>query len=292
MERRSPAVVVVPTKKCTYGTPRPGDKFGFWERGITRRRLMRQLGSPPNTARFKPLRYRTMLEVIAFDADDTLWHNETRYLQAKSRYSQLLSRYHSPEGVEQRLDEIELQNVHSYGYGIKSFTLSMIEAAIELSGGEITGREVQEILDLGRQMPIGKVQLFEHAEETVARLSASHALMLITKGDLFEQGEKIERSGLTHYFRYAEIVGEKTAAIYRAILKRHRLNAQRFLMVGNSLKSDILPVLEIGGRAVYIPYEHTWIHERVVDDGVAKDGYCELEHLGQLPALVEELSQG
>jgi putative hydrolase of the HAD superfamily len=233
-----------------------------------------------------------MLEVIAFDADDTLWHNETQYLQAKSRYGQLLSRYHGPERVEQRLDEVELQNVRFYGYGIKSFTLSMLELAIELTEGQITGREVQEILDLGKQMLMGEVQLFEHAEETVVRLSAGHDLMLITKGDVFEQGKKVEQSGLTHHFRYVEIVGEKTAASYRAILERHRLNAERFLMVGNSLKSDILPVLEIGGRAVYIPYEHTWVHERVIDGGVAKDGYYELEHLGQLPGLVEKLSQG
>jgi putative hydrolase of the HAD superfamily len=233
-----------------------------------------------------------MLDVIAFDADDTLWHNETRYLQAKNRYGQLLSRYHDPERVEQRLDEIELQNVRFYGYGIKSFTLSMIEAAIELTSGEITGSEMQEVLNLGRQMLMGEVELFEHAEETLVELSTSHDLMLITKGDLFEQGMKVERSGLTKHFRHVEIVGEKTAASYREILERHKLNAARFLMVGNSLKSDILPVLEIGGRAVYIPYAHTWIHERVMDGEVGKEGYFELEHLRELPALVEKLSQG
>ena len=235
-----------------------------------------------------------MLDIIAFDADDTLWHNETRYLQAKNRYSQLLSRYHSPERAEQRLDEIELQNIRSYGYGIKSFTLSMIEAAIELTEGKITGSEIRELLNLGRQMLIAEVVLFEHAEETLVRLSTGHDLMLITKGDLFEQGMKVERSGLSRHFHYVEIVGEKTAASYRGILERHKLNAERFLMVGNSIKSDILPVLEIGGRAVYIPYAHTWVHERVVDGGYVKDkdGYFELEHLGQLPALVEKLSQG
>lgn len=233
-----------------------------------------------------------MFDVIAFDADDTLWHNETRYLQAKNRYSQLLSGYHSPQRVEQRLDEIELQNVHAYGYGIKSFTLSMIEAALEVTDGQITGSEIEGILDLGRQMLTAEVELFEHAEETLAKLSAGYDLMLITKGDVFEQGNKVERSGLTRYFRYVEIVGEKTAASYRAILERHKLNAERFLMVGNSLKSDVLPVLEVGGRAVYIPYAHTWIHERVMEGGIAQDGYYELEHLRELPALVEKLSQG
>jgi putative hydrolase of the HAD superfamily len=230
-----------------------------------------------------------MFDVIAFDADDTLWHNETRYIQAQNRYSQLLSRYHSPEKAAQRLDEIELQNIRSYGYGIKSFTLSMIEAAIELTDGQITGREVEEILNLGRQMLTARVELFEQTAETLTRLSGNHDLMLITKGDLFEQGRKVERSGLSQHFRYIEIVAEKTAAVYRALLERHRLRAERFLMVGNSLKSDILPVLEIGGRAVYIPYEHTWIHERVVDAEIVRDGYYELEHLGELPALVEKL---
>ena len=151
-----------------------------------------------------------MLDIIAFDADDTLWHNEIRYLQAKNRYSQLLSRYHNPERAEQRLDEIELQNIRSYGYGIKSFTLSLIEAAIELTEGQVTGSEVQEILDLGREMLTAEVGLFPHAEETVASLSARHDLMLITKGDAFEQEKKVEQSGLGQHFRYVEILGEKT----------------------------------------------------------------------------------
>ena len=233
-----------------------------------------------------------MLDVIALDADDTLWHNETWYLQAKSSYGQLLSPYHSPEWVEKRLDELESQNVPSYGYGIKSFTLSMIEAAIDLTDGQITGSEIQAILDLGRQMLMAEVPLFEHTEETLVKLSTAHDLMLITKGDLFEQGKKVERSGLGKHFRYVEIVGEKTATTYRTILERHKLDPERFLMVGNSMKSDILPVLEIGGRAVFIPYEHTWVHERVLDGGVERGGYFELEHLGQLPEFVEKLSRG
>ncbi len=168
----------------------------------------------------------------------------------------------------------------------------MIEAAIELTDGQITGSEIQEILDLGRQMLVAEVPLFEHTEETLVKLSTAHDLMLITKGDLFEQGKKVERSGLGKYFRYVEIVGEKTAATYRAILERHKLDPEQFLMVGNSMKSDILPVLEIGGRAVFIPYEHTWVHERVLDGGIERGGHFELEHLGQLPELVEKLSRG
>lgn len=230
-------------------------------------------------------------EVIAFDADDTLWHNETFYLNAKNRYGKLLSCYQEPERVLQILDENELQNVSVYGYGTKSFVLSMIETAIELSGGEITGHQMKEILAIGRQMLNGEVQLFEYAEQVVAELSIGHSLMLITKGDAIEQGRKIEKSGLARYFRYIEIVADKTVEVYQNILRQYGINATGFLMVGNSLRSDILPVLEIGGQAIYIPYEHTWIHELVVESGIAKNGYYELEHLGQLPALVEKLSQ-
>lgn len=231
------------------------------------------------------------LEVVAFDADDTLWHNETLYLDAKGRYGELLSSYQEPEKVLQILDENEYQNVSIYGYGTKSFVLSMIETAIELSGGNITGHLMREILAIGRQMLSGEVQLFEYAEQVVAELSAGHPLMLITKGDAIEQGRKIEKSGLARYFHYIEIVADKTAEVYRTILRRYGLDAAGFLMVGNSLRSDILPVLEIGGQAVYIPYEHTWIHELAVESEIAKNGYYELKHLGQLPALIEKLSR-
>lgn len=230
-------------------------------------------------------------EVIAFDADDTLWHNETHYIRAKNRFSELLSCYHEPDRVLQILDENESLNVSLYGYGTKSFVLSMIETAIELSNGEVTGYLIREILALGRQMLSGEVQLFEHAGQVVAELSSHHNLMLITKGDAIEQARKIEKSGLAQYFRFIEIVADKTTDVYRTVLNRYRIDAARFLMVGNSLRSDILPVLEIGGQAVYIPYEHTWAHELTVEGALAEDGYYELEHLGQLPALVRQLSE-
>jgi putative hydrolase of the HAD superfamily len=140
-------------------------------------------------------------------------------------------------------------------------------------------------------MLLAKVELFEHTLDTLVKLSALYNLMLITKGDLFEQGSKVQRSGLAQHFCCIEIVGEKTSTSYRAILERHDLSAERFLMVGNSLRSDILPVLEIGGRAVYIPYEHTWVHEQVTGSVLGGDGYFELEHLGQLPSLMEKLGQ-
>lgn len=229
-----------------------------------------------------------VIGTIAFDADDTLWHNESLYQQAKERFQQLLARYQEPAHAAQRLDETEIHNVSWYGYGIKSFTLSMLETAIELSAGQVTGAEIQQILEFGRHMHRAEVQLFAAVEDTLAQLARQHALMLITKGDLLEQGRKVEKSGLAGYFRYIEIVHEKTPESYRALLGRYSLDPERFLMVGNSLKSDILPVLEIGGQAVYIPYHIAWAHEHAAPG--QEQRYFELERLDQLPALVASLN--
>ncbi|HZD55346.1 MAG TPA: HAD family hydrolase [Anaerolineales bacterium] len=231
-----------------------------------------------------------MLEVIAFDADDTLWHNEEYYTQAKAVFIQILSRYHNPEWVEQRLDEIEIHNVQAYGYGIKSFVLSMLESAVELSSGQVAGSEIQEILALGKGMLAEEVRLIDHAEETLGQLAPDYQLMLITKGDTFEQERKVRRSGLVKYFRYIEIVGEKTRLAYQTLLDKHNIAAPKFLMVGNSLRSDILPVLEIGAQAVYVPYPHTWSHENIVGDALDNHNYHEIGDLSQLPVVLRRLN--
>lgn len=231
-----------------------------------------------------------MFDVIAFDADDTLWHSEILYLKTQDKFKQLFSDDQDAERVGQRLFETEIQNLPYFGYGIKSFTLSMIETAIELKGGRIQGREIQKIIDFGKDMLRTEVQLLEHVEETVAKLSESYELMIITKGDLFHQESKIARSGLAHYFSTVEIVSEKTRVTYEAILTKHRIVPQRFLMVGNSLRSDISPVVAIGGLAVYIPYHLTWAHETMIKPDQQQQGYVELEHIGLLPALIERLS--
>lgn len=233
-----------------------------------------------------------MFDIIAFDADDTLWENEIYYIQAKKEFITLLSAYENDmQWIEERLDEIEEGNVEIYGYGIKSFTLSMVEAAIEFSQGSISGTELQKILNLGRHMLNKRVKLFPHTEAVLQELARKWRLMLITKGDVFEQSLKIERTGLKDYFRYIEIVGAKTASIYLTIFERYRLKPQRVLMVGNSLRSDIQPILELGGVAVYIPYDHTWAHEHIDMQGTAQDGYYELEHLGQLPDLLQNFGR-
>jgi putative hydrolase of the HAD superfamily len=232
-----------------------------------------------------------MIEIIGFDADDTLWHNETLYSQAKDQFQKLLSPYDNSERVRQRLDEIEVWNVRHYGYGIKSFALSMMEAAIEISEGQITGTRLIQILDMVKEMLNAEVKPLGRVEPTLAALAQQFPLMLITKGDFFEQQRKIERSGLAKYFRYIEIVIDKTPEIYRSALAKYHLEPHRFLMVGNSLRSDILPVLEIGGQAVYIPYNSTWAHEQVDESVRTTKKYMEIEHLEQLPALLSGLTQ-
>jgi putative hydrolase of the HAD superfamily len=232
----------------------------------------------------------TMFDVIAFDADDTLWHSESLYSEAQDKFKQLLAPYHDAEQIGQRLHQTEMRNLQYYGYGIKGFTLSLIETAIELTEGRILSTEIQKVIDLAKDMLTAEVQLLGHAEETVARLADSYPLMMITKGDLFDQEAKIARSGLRQYFRYIEIVSDKTRDDYVTLLAKYRLAPSRFLMVGNSLRSDILPVVALGGRAVYIPYHITWAHENVLPPEEDRQRYFELEHLGLLPALIEKLS--
>ena len=230
-----------------------------------------------------------MFDVIAFDADDTLWHNESLFAMTQGKFQQLLAAYCSPELVQQRLDQTERRNLKYFGYGIKGFTLSMIETAIELTNGEIHGEEIQEVLNFAKEMLTSPVQPLDGVEEVLAALSASYPLMLITKGDLFDQEAKVARSGLAHYFQDVEILSEKTPETYQAILTKYDIPSQRFLMVGNSLRSDILPVVEIGGHAVHIPYHITWVHERVPLQDNKQKGYIECEQIGELPAVLDSV---
>jgi putative hydrolase of the HAD superfamily len=226
-----------------------------------------------------------MLDVIAFDADDTLWDNERLYTQTKQKFLDLLAECTDRQACSRRLDEIETHNVRYYGYGIKSFILSMIEAALELSAGQVAAEKIAAILGFARQMLAAEVLLIDGVGEVLASLAQRYPLMLITKGDPSEQQRKIEDSGLAGYFRWVEIVHDKTPETYRAILQRYGLRPEGFLMVGNSLRSDILPVLAIGGQAVFIPFANTWAHEM---DGVeASDAGITLENIGDLPGWIE-----
>jgi putative hydrolase of the HAD superfamily len=227
-------------------------------------------------------------DLIAFDADDTLWHNEILYARAQDRLKKLLSGYADGPTVDQKLYETEINNLNSYGYGIKSFTLSMIETAIALTHGQIRGTEIEQVISFAKDMLAAEVQLLEHVEETIGALAQLYPLMIITKGDLHDQEVKLSRSRLGDYFRYVEIVSQKKPPTYATLLARYQIEPSRFLMIGNSLKSDILPVLALGGHAVYISYHLTWAHE-VESQPAAHNGYYELEHIGQLPGLIERL---
>ena len=230
-------------------------------------------------------------DAIAFDADDTLWHSERLYAEAQDQYRRILAPYAGAETIDQVLHQTEMRNLPTYGYGIKGFALSMIEAALELSQRRISGDAIQQMLELAKQMLNAEVELLEGVAEVIAQLAEAYPLLLITKGDLIHQEAKIEQSGLRPYFRSIEIVADKTPQSYAALLARHHLAPSRFLMVGNSLRSDILPVLEIGGQAVHVPYAITWAHEHVAIPAEMQGRYHELEHIQQLPALLERLDQ-
>ena len=233
-----------------------------------------------------------MLTVIGFDGDDTLWHNERMFSMTQNRFCALLTRHIDvpTQVLHARLLETERRNLSAYGYGIKGFVLSMVETAIEVTEKRIPAEDIQTILAFGRTMIEHPVELIEGAREVLEMLRArDHELWLITKGDLFDQESKIARSGLVELFWRVEILSEKDEASYRRVLTRHGVQPAEFVMVGNSLKSDILPVLDIGARAVHVPYHLLWEHEQVDPPAGPLDGMWELASLSELPALITQI---
>lgn len=232
------------------------------------------------------------LDLIAFDADDTLWHNERSYRDGRVRFGRLLAAAGvqlDDEALEARINQTELANIEYFGYGVASFAMSLIETAIDLTDGRISSVALLEIVDLAKQMLTEEVELFAHARETVVSLAGSYPLMLITKGDLLHQTSKLERSGLREHFRFVEVVSHKTPEVYARIIARHGVQASRFLMVGNSLRSDILPVVELGGWAVHVPAALSWSHEHVDVTEEIKRRYFEAEGIDQVVQIVEKL---
>ncbi len=230
------------------------------------------------------------IDVIAFDADDTLWENEALYRQAQKELGEILAPWISREKLERLLFETEMQNLSIYGYGIKAFCLSMIETAIDLSDGQIQAPDIQKIIGLARAMLQAEVALHPHVLETLEKLSDDYRLVMITKGDLLDQTEKVRRSGLAHFFDIVEVVNHKTKEDYLRVFETHQISPKNLIMVGNSLRSDILPVLDLGGRGVYIPGKSTWAHEMVADSDINHAHFYELTHMGQLPDLISTLS--
>lgn len=203
------------------------------------------------------------ISTIAFDADDTLWRNEEIFMQAQSHFIDMLMAYHDREYIVSHLEKVQIRNISAFGYGIKGFTLSMIETAIELTEGRILGHEIHSIIELSKTMLAAPITLLSGVESTLLKLKSDYQLMAITKGDLLDQESKFARSGIAELFDYIEIVSEKKPNTYAEILTRYQIKQNEFLMLGNSLKSDVLPVLDIGSMAIHIPYHSTWVHEQV-----------------------------
>lgn len=228
-----------------------------------------------------------MITTIAFDADDTLWHTERIFINTKEKYAALLADYHDYIYIERHLDATETKNIQHFGYGVKGFTLSMIETACELTEGRITGDKIKQIIALAKEMLAAPIDVLEGVRETIVELSKNYRLMVITKGDLLDQETKLARSGLGDYFDAFEIVPRKDAKIYKYVMRRHEIAAEEFLMVGNSLRSDILPVLEAGAKAVFVPYETEWFHERVSDEELVGKHFGRIETMLELPAWLK-----
>jgi len=231
---------------------------------------------------------RARLEVIVFDADDTLWHNEHLFQDTQRRLSELLEPYATHSQVQAGLALCERRNVGLFGYGIKGFTLSMVETAIEMSERRISAAEIHQIMMLGRAMMQAPLELMDGVEAVLEALRGRHRLLMITKGDLFHQRNRIEKSGLARYFEHTEVVANKDAATYAEVFAARGADPDRTMMVGNSVPSDILPVLELGGYAVHIPYTSTAEFERH-QGALEHPRLFTLDAVTELPALVRRI---
>ena len=228
------------------------------------------------------------ISMIGFDADDTLWQNEQFFRLTESRFAELLTDYAEAGHLQDRLLEAEKRNLGHYGFGIKGFTLSMIETAVEVTDGRVPASVIGDILGMGREMLRHPVETLPHVRETLEALSGDFRLVMITKGDLFDQERKLAQSGLGDFFDAVEIVSDKSASTYDRVFSRHGDGAARSMMVGNSLKSDIAPAIEAGSWGFYVPHDLTWVLERI-DEPAQHPRYRKIEHLGELGKLIETL---
>lgn len=234
-----------------------------------------------------------MIDVVAFDGDDTLWHSESHFVVTQERVAQLLSPYADAGTLARELEATERRNLAVYGYGVKGFTLALIETAITVSDGQVSSDQIGTLLDWGREMLSHPVELLDGVEETLRTLAADHRLVLVTKGDLFHQESKVAESGLGDLFEHVAVVAEKDAATYARVARQVGTDPTRLLMVGNSVRSDVLPVLELGGHAVHIPYHVTWALEEaeVPADVPGPGSTAQLASVRELPAYLEALSR-
>ncbi|MGR3812670.1 MAG: HAD family hydrolase [Cognatishimia activa] len=230
------------------------------------------------------------LTTIGFDADDTLWHNERFFRMTQDRFAELLADFAEQDHLEERLLEAEKRNLGHYGFGVKGFVLSMIETAIEVTEERVPATVISELMEAGREMLNHPIDLLPHAAEAVAHCTENHRVLLITKGDLLDQERKLAQSGLGDLFDGVEIVSDKRQSVYEDIFERHGDGADFGMMVGNSMKSDVVPMVDAGGWGVYVPHGLTWALEVATPpDGHSK--YRQIEALNGLPALVDEISK-
>ncbi|TCK69110.1 putative hydrolase of the HAD superfamily [Winogradskyella wandonensis] len=226
------------------------------------------------------------IKVIGFDADDTLWVNETYFRDAEQEFAQLLSQFETANKIDQELFKMEMKNLPIYGYGVKGFVLSMVEIALELSNYTVSSKTIEKILDIGKDMINKPVEILEDVEDTLKSLSKEYKLILATKGDLLDQERKLEKSGLIDYFHHIEVLSEKEATNYSKLLGHLDIKPSEFLMVGNSLKSDILPLVAIGAKAIHVPFHTTWQHERVSKKEADDADYVTVKSIGEIPKLL------
>ncbi len=227
------------------------------------------------------------IKVIGFDADDTLWVNETYFREAELEFAKLLSPYETANTIDQELFRKEIENLPLYGYGIKGFILSMVEMALEISNGNVSNGTISKILDIGKDMLNKPVELLEGVEKVLHTLSKDFRLILVTKGDLLDQERKLKKSGLLNYFHHIEILSDKQEANYSKLLNHLDVRPSEFLMIGNSLKSDILPLVNIKAKAIHVPFHTTWIHEMVTDNETQNKNYKTVSSLLEIIPFLE-----
>jgi putative hydrolase of the HAD superfamily len=227
--------------------------------------------------------------LVGLDGDDTLWHSERYFAEVQHRLTELLAPWADRTRLDERLVATERANLDVFGYGVKGFVLSMIETAIELSDGAVPASAIHRIIGWGKEMLAHPVELLDDVAEVVPELARRYRLVLVTKGDLFHQEAKIASSGLAEHFEGIEIVSEKAPEDYRRIARRYGVEPDRMVMVGNSLRSDVLPVAELGGRGVYVPYAVTWTLEHAELPEALADAVERIERLGQLPGVLARL---
>lgn len=230
------------------------------------------------------------LSTIAFDADDTLWHSERVFRLTEERFAALLAEYVETDGLSQRLLETEKRNLQYYGFGRKGFVLSMIETAIDVTDGKVPTAILRDLIDLGRDMAAHPIEILPDVRETLETVAERYRILLITKGDLLDQEQKLARSGLGELFQAVEIVSDKSQLTYQRIFTRHGDGPERSMMVGNSLKSDIVPAIEVGSWGIFIPHPLTWAHEHM---DAPKDAprFRQIERIGELISLLDEVGR-